>query len=674
MSRSQSPQSPAAHPRRRALAQLCLSGVVAALMVWVPAPASATGPEVPTGTSVRGVRTDTSVPELRAVPAHGATGGTGVTGTDGAEAETVRSTRVFGGERDIAEFVLIGVGYRSASGGPARVRVRTDGEWGAWTGIVRSGDHRPDAATSERRAEQSRAMGNGAPVSEPIWIDHADAYQLDLPGDAVDAEVFLVRETNRRVRVTPATDRAGAAPGEPLIRPRASWGAAPYRGTPELSPPLRNAFVHHTVNANDYSEAQVPGMLRSVQAYHQDARGWSDIGYNFVIDRFGGIWEARDGGIRNPVIGAHAKDHNRGSFGVSFLGEATDSVPAATIDAFGRLIGWKMFISGVRPTAQNIMGHRDVGQTACPGNALYANLGRIRSLAADRYGALVGPGTFSANAVSVSAAFAPLSGDFNGDGYGDILWYGAGDQPDGLWFGTFTGFTGRPLTVSGTYTPTVGDFNGDGRSDVFWYGPGASPDAIWFGRTDGSFAPKAFTVGGVYEPLAGDFDGDGKHDVLWYGAGALNDVLWFGTSSSTFVGRATVVDSTSEPFTGDFDGDGRTDVFWYGPGAAADSLWFGEANRGFSARPATIRGTYVPIVADVTGGGADDIVWYGPGAATDVLFLGRSDRTFGRRSVTMADDYSAPFAGDWNADGRGDVFWYRPAGSDLLWLARGAGA
>ncbi len=650
-------------------------------------PAEQDGSQPATGSAMR---TDTERPVLAVVPAAdapssvttapGEAQGPAPGGAAGSTQEDEPSTAVPTGERletgtvEADPFVLIGAGYRSASATPGQVRVRTDGAWGAWTPLEIEPDHAADAGRAEagRRGPADRT---GAPVSEPLWVDHGDAYQLDLPGDASGVEVFLVRETGRPVELSPATVPLGDGPaneaaGEPGVRLRSSWGPRPYRGTPEVSPPLRRAIVHHTVNTNSYSAGQVPGLLRSIQAYHQDARGWDDIGYNFVIDRFGGIWEARAGGIRNPVVGAHAMNHNAGSVGVSFLGDATSSVTSAAVRAYGQLIGWKLFLGGVRPGTANVIGHRDVGQTSCPGSALYNSLGQIRALARAKYDALVGPGAFASRSVAVAGTYTPLSGDFNGDAYGDVLWYGPAAAADRLWLGGPDGFVGRSVTVNGTYRPAVGDFNGDGRSDVLWYGPGAAPDSAWFGRTDGGFTAKAFTIGSDYQPVAGDFNGDGRSDVLWYGSGTARDYLWYGTSAENFTGRAVTVNGTYSPFSGDFDGDQRSDVLWYGTGPAADTMWFG-ASGGFTGRSITIDGTYVPLVADVTGGGADDILWYGPGGAADALYLGGPARAFSHRSVAVNGVYDAPFTGDWNADGRGDVFWYRPSGTDLLWLGTG---
>ena len=93
-------------------------------------------------------------------------------------------------------------------------------------------------------------------------------------------------------------------------------------------------FVHHTVNANDYTRAQVPGILRSIYAYHTKSRGWSDIGYNFLVDRFGRIWEGRYGGVDRPVVGAHTLGYNDNAFAMSAIGNF-ELRPAVPGDARG---------------------------------------------------------------------------------------------------------------------------------------------------------------------------------------------------------------------------------------------------------------------------------------------------------------------------------------------------
>ena len=190
------------------------------------------------------------------------------------------------------------------------------------------------------------------------------------------------------------------------------------------------AVVHHSVTANDYAPGDVPGILRSIQTFHIDGRGWNDIAYNFAVDKFGTIWEARGGGITNAVIGGHAmganyETHRRGHPRRLHHGRARRRPWSTRI---GDLIGWKLYVHGTDPNGTNtytlgentkyptgtvlnlpnIIGHRDVGATGCPGDTLYPRLGEIRSRAGTQVepaaGASPGSGPGSSSAPTPTVA------------------------------------------------------------------------------------------------------------------------------------------------------------------------------------------------------------------------------------------------------------------------------
>jgi flagellar hook assembly protein FlgD len=150
--------------------------------------------------------------------------------------------------------------------------------------------------------------------------------------------------------------------------------------------------VHHTAGANGYTAAQAPAIVKAIQLYHVKGNGWNDIGYNFLVDRFGTVYEGRYGGIDRNVVGAHAEGFNTGSFGVSLLGEYSSlAVPPAAQAAISKLIAWRLDIAHVDPAStlsfisngnarfpagvpvflRTVSGHRDTGFTDCPGTALY---------------------------------------------------------------------------------------------------------------------------------------------------------------------------------------------------------------------------------------------------------------------------------------------------------------
>ena len=244
-------------------------------------------------------------------------------------------------------------------------------------------------------------------------------------------------------------------------------------------------------------------------------------------------------------------------------------------------------------------------------------------------------GAFSGWSLAVNGTYEPLLGDWNGDGRGDIFWYGPGAAPDVIWYGKASGgFTGRAVTVQGTYQPLVADFNGDRRRDILWYGPGADYDVLWLGLASGGFSSRATTVNGTYQPVLGDWNGDRSRDILVRArrrprrplvrapgralhrrggqrrrhlpavhrrlrrrrtarhllvrAGSGYDVVWYGRSDGSFGAAAATVGGTYQPYVGDYGGDGPNDVFWYAPGGPDDYLWFGHANRRFTSRGTTL--------------------------------------------------------------------------------------
>jgi hypothetical protein len=205
---------------------------------------------------------------------------------------------------------------------------------------------------------------------------------------------------------TPAA--ASAAPAEPSIVSRGGWGADPAYMTwaPQFYP-TRKLVVHHTATSDNYTDrAGAEAQIRSIYYYHSVTQDWGDIGYNFLIDKFGTIYEgrySRDYAGANPtgddatgrgVTGAHVSGWNSGTVGVALLGTLTthDATPAAR-DALIRLLAWEASRNGINPeateayvnpvsgatiTSPNIAGHRDYAATACPGDTFYPTLPAIR--------------------------------------------------------------------------------------------------------------------------------------------------------------------------------------------------------------------------------------------------------------------------------------------------------
>ncbi|WP_190198618.1 peptidoglycan recognition protein family protein [Streptomyces djakartensis] len=191
----------------------------------------------------------------------------------------------------------------------------------------------------------------------------------------------------------------------PRIVTRRGWGAneglreRKFRYTKKV----KAAFVHHTASGNNYLCSQSPSLIRGIYRYHVQSMGWRDVGYNFLIDKCGKIYEGRAGGVAKPVLGAHTRGFNSNSMGIAVLGSYGATKPSsAAVKAIARLTAWKLGLHGVNPRGKTylksgggnlyrkgkkvrlnvISGHRDGFQTACPGRKLYGKLGSARSQAA----------------------------------------------------------------------------------------------------------------------------------------------------------------------------------------------------------------------------------------------------------------------------------------------------
>ncbi len=306
--------------------------------------------------------------------------------------------RVIGGEEKTDAFSLVGVSLEDEPVDPVRVRVldpRTG--WTQWEELEMGGDDGPDLTSAENSSHKA--------VSEPYLHVDAVGYQFELAAeDAAGADVTLVRDGVKRavVDATPLGDASVQALFP--IHKRSEWGAAAYKnGTPNVGDSTKLAVVHHTAGQNNYAQGSVPGIIRGIQAYHQGPNGWDDIGYNFLVDRFGGIWEGRSGSLQQATVGAHAQGFNTGSVGISVLGDYTKASPTSVaVESVSKVAAWRLwendtptapdgtvnfksggspkYAEGVTVNLPRIVGHRDVGLTSCPGS-IHAHLPAIRTKA-----------------------------------------------------------------------------------------------------------------------------------------------------------------------------------------------------------------------------------------------------------------------------------------------------
>jgi len=342
-------------------------------------------------------------------------------------------------------FDLAGVQWQGPADAHVQLRgaLNPVGAWGRFSDASAHG-HAPDSPPAQAES-----------VGDPVWLGGADRLQLRCTRPLTGVRLHLVDVSSGRgaralaagagpwAGAAMATAARAAGVGQPAIVARHAWaqGLALPRERPAFGV-VHLGFVHHTENPNGYSFAEVPAMLRAIFVYHRDAKGWSDIGYNFVVDRFGRIFEARAGGVDEPVVGAHTGGYNLFSTGVAVLGEFTDvNVSAPARRALTRLLAWKLSLHGqpvsgtvnvrVDPSGAQfsryparshvhlprISGHRDADSTDCPGSVLYGQLSNLRHATRARTGAatrvvLSAQPTQprAAGAITVSGALRRLTG------------------------------------------------------------------------------------------------------------------------------------------------------------------------------------------------------------------------------------------------------------------------
>jgi len=300
-------------------------------------------------------------------------------------------------------FGLVGVTWpsRPDSGRVVvKVRVQRNGVWSAWEQLPVEDEHGPDPAIPE---------GQERSGTDPFWVGNANGIDASLTtqdGTTVsDAKVVLIQpgilatDANPPSSVAATQTDAQAPYPMPAIIGRRGWGAderlRSHNGAacarPKYTSTVQAAFVHHTADRNNYTRAQVPAMIRAMYAYHVKSRGWCDLGYNFLVDKFGRTFEGRYGGMQLPVLGAHTGAFNSNSFGVSLIGNFEKTKPTRSmLEATARIIAWKLDANYRSPQAtvvldgsrlHTVSGHRDTKATACPGNDLYSQLGWLKQRA-----------------------------------------------------------------------------------------------------------------------------------------------------------------------------------------------------------------------------------------------------------------------------------------------------
>jgi hypothetical protein len=365
----------------------------------------------------------------------------------------------------VRSFSLVGVVWddpRAELHGHVQVRTRTAGTsgWSAWQDVE---THNHEHAADPDTAEGSSGRVRGA--TAPLWVGDSDGVEVRVsaedghrtgdagtralpdglrlelvdpgveppPGGApvdsprlgpLSAEAAAASVVNDGLAALGALEIPELAPMEtaeglveaapvaksyigprPAIVTRRGWGANEQLREKEFryTNTVKAAFVHHSASGNNYTCAQAPSVIRSIYRYHVVSSGWRDIGYNFLVDKCGTIYEGRAGGVAKPVMGAHTLGFNTDSMGIALLGSYGTTKPSArSVTAIAKLTAWKLGLFKGNPRGKTyltsgggnlyqkgkkvrlnvISGHRDGFATSCPGARLYGKLGTIRSTAA----------------------------------------------------------------------------------------------------------------------------------------------------------------------------------------------------------------------------------------------------------------------------------------------------
>ncbi len=399
------------------------------------------------------------------------------------------------GRRDVEPFQMVGVTWEAdanVTGVVAEVQVRTNGKWSDWTQL----------ATTDVEV--------GRPGTDPMWLSEpADGVAVQVTsetGTPADVQVSTINPAGQTetasanaslttARAEPAVydptsgdggeEFASTGVSQPTIVSRAAWGAGNgLWGTsgcsaPQISSVSKGIVLHHTAGSNTAKESESESIIRGYQTYHVKSRGWCDIGYAFLVDRWGRIYEGRKGGITKQVTGAHAgvTSVNKDATSISMMGNFdVAEPPAAMKDAVVRLAAWRLslygsnangtYVSGGK-TYKVLNGHRDVKSTACPGQYGYRWLNEAGGMRARVAAAMSGspvklPVPTGVEATTLSDTSTTVSWDavYGAEKY-RIVWLEKSGSPASLRFVDKPEITFEGLKPGTEYVYTVSAMNKD---------------------------------------------------------------------------------------------------------------------------------------------------------------------------------------------------------------------
>jgi len=316
----------------------------------------------------------------------------------------------------VPSFGMVGVTWDQAEAVgeiTAQVRSLDRSGWSEWAVLYAPDDEGPSSSEEPDARAGTHPGWVGASTGFEVALFSTNGVaprniEVNIIDPGVSPADWQTKATTSAAGDQPAPDagpRAGTFPGLPPVITREEWGADESLGdecfAPKLGSTFKMVFVHHTAGSNDYEEYESAAVVRGVLAYHVVSRGWCDIGYNFLVDRYGNVFEGRSGGLRLPVRGAHSGEYNVNTTGISAMGNFDQTRPRRPMRrAMVRLIAWRLgtaYHGGFGRIAVEgdkfgrISGHRDAMLTACPGRYIYDWLPTLRERVRTRLGDFVSP-------------------------------------------------------------------------------------------------------------------------------------------------------------------------------------------------------------------------------------------------------------------------------------------
>jgi len=482
-------------------------------------------------------------------------------------------------------FTLVGITSAQPFAEGARVLVRVQEElgWSSWTPLDISIDQ-PDGVEAENILFGTQPLMTDSATGIDVRIDTPDGVEvfepamvlLDSPmikSDAAIPEPDLDSTYSGPISSVAASTISAPMP---VIISRSEWGADENlrRSGPKFAPTIKAAIIHHTASKSNYTPEEAPSQMRNLYTYFTKGLKYSDMAYNFMVDRFGRLYEGRGGGMDKAVVGGHTAGFNDQTFAISALGNfqtfnPSDAEMVAIVDSVSSLLAWKLSMNhrdpngqttlvsdsdagtsnykpGVTATALVVGGHGDIGSTSCPGKFLEAQLPTIRAATGAKMGASMinpaaAPATWGqAQPVRIAAITnAPLQWNMSiRSQCGDVVRSLSGGQGEPGALGIDwdkNNDAGQPVPP-GTYTVTMNS-TGNGEALYPWVGQArvlASADS----PPDPCAPPASFA-------LTGSGFGHGVGLSQW-GARAMAKAGMDATSIVTYYYQGTQVSSVQD--------------------------------------------------------------------------------------------------------------------------------